>query len=82
MRSEDFAAEEGESLNGARGRISSVESSDMRKSESIVDVDFVSSGDVEVRTMDGKMGDWEFKRGDGELRKSNVEGIGGDGEFL
>lgn len=82
MRSKYLAGEKGDSLNGTRGRIWSVESSDMGESESIVDVDFVSGGDVEVRTMDGEMGDRELKRGNGELRKSDVEGIGGDGEFL
>lgn len=82
VRREDFAAEKGDSLNGTGGGISSVECGDVGESDSIVDVDFVSGGDVEVSTVNGEMRDWELERGDVELRKSDGEGIGGGGEFL
>ena len=49
---------------------------------SIVDVDFVSGGDIEVGTMDGEMGDWELEKGEVKLRNGDVSGIGDGGESL
>ena len=44
----------------------------MRESNSIVDVDFMSGGDVEIGAMDGEMGDWELERGEVVLRNRDV----------
>lgn len=72
MRSEDFAVEKGDSLDGAGGGISSVECGDVGEGGSIVDVDFVSGGHVEVGTVDGEVGDWELESGEMELRNGDV----------
>lgn len=63
VRGEDFAAQKSDSLNGAGGGILSVECGDVGKGGSVVDVDFVGRGRVEVGPVYGEMGDRERRGG-------------------